>query len=488
MSLLESVRRRGGSGAGFDCPPVTKAKAALRARASTSFASHARVNGRGLLCVFIAAALSACAAVPTEHAKGKSKLARAEPGVTAAHKPDNGAAHTAGGNGGRIVRVTNLGADGEGSLKAAIESPWPRTIVFEVGGVIDLAGHALNVKNPYVTIAGQTAPSPGITLIRGGIDVRTHDVVIEHLRVRTGEAGFAERSGWERDGFSTYAGAANVVVDHCSFAWATDENLSASGKRFDGTTPDAWRAATSHNIIYSNNIIAEGLANSTHSKGEHSKGTLVHDNVSDILIVGNLYAHNNQRNPLFKGGTRGAFVNNYIFDPGKRAVHYNLWATEWGDHPYQTGRLALIGNVLHGGASTDKDIALFMLGGEGDVELYAADNLAIDAHGKPLPLYGSYHDPKGRVMPLATQPPLPLDLKPLPATAVVDAVLARAGARPSERDAVDMRIVEEARHGDGKVIDSETEREGYPAIAAPTRRTFVEAEWDLATMQPRRRP
>ncbi len=182
---------------------------------------------------------------------------------------------------------------------------------------------------------------------------------------------FAKHSGWERDGLSTFDGASNVVVDHCSFAWATDENLSASGKRFAGATPDEWRAATSHDITYSNNIIAEGLANSTHGKpGEHSKGTLVHDNVTGILIVGNLYAHNGQRNALFKGGARGAFVNNYIFDPGKRAIHYNLWASEWGDHPYQTGRLALVGNVLKGGVSTDPAIALFMLGGEGDVELY----------------------------------------------------------------------------------------------------------------------
>ena len=64
-------------------------------------------------------------------------------------------------------------------------------------------------------------------------------------------------------------------------------------------------SSTSHRITFSNNIIAEGLANSTHPKGEHSKGSLIHDNVTDMLIVGNLYAHNMERNPLFKGGARG---------------------------------------------------------------------------------------------------------------------------------------------------------------------------------------
>jgi hypothetical protein len=431
--------------------------------------------------------LGGCAAAPGDRAKGKSKVQVAEPGVAAsAHKPDNGAAHTAGGNGGRIVRVTNLEADGAGSLKAAIESPVPRTIVFEVGGVIDLAGHALNVRSPYVTIAGQTAPSPGITLIRGGIDVRTHDVVIEHLRVRTGEAGFAKHSGWERDGLSTHPGAADVIVDHCSFAWATDENLSASGERFAGTTPDAWRASTSHNLTYSNNIIAEGLAYSTHGKpGEHSKGSLIHDNVTDILIVGNLYAHNGQRNALFKGGTRGAFINNLIFDPGKRAVHYNLWASEWGDHPYQTGKLAVVGNVLRGGASTDRAIAFFMIGGEGDVELYQADNIALDRSGTPLPMSGRYKDASGRIIDVATRPGLPLDIEPLPAARVADAVLAHAGARPWERDAVDLRVIEEAKSGAGHIIDSENEVGGYPPALPATHRAFVDGEWDLRAMRRR---
>jgi hypothetical protein len=429
------------------------------------------------------AALCACAA---PQARGGRAERKPESGQASFdwHR-DSGGAHTAGGGGGRIVRVTTLDADGADSLAAAIGMGEPRTIVFEVGGVIDLAGHALEIRNPYLTIAGQTAPSPGITLIRGGIDVHTHDVVVEHLRVRTGEAGFAKHSGWERDGLSTFDGAANVIVDHCSFAWATDENLSASGKRFAGATPEEWRAATSRDITYSNNIIAEGLANSTHGKpGEHSKGTLVHDNVTGVLIVGNLYAHNGQRNALFKGGTRAAFVNNLIFDPGKRAVHYNLWASEWGSHPYQAGRLALVGNVLKGGASTDRAIAFFMLGGDGDVELYQADNEATDRDGRPLPMFGRYGNASGRVIGIDKSAAMPAAIKPLAASAVTVAVFAHAGARPWDRDAVDRRLIEEARAGAGHIIDSEVEVGGYPRAAPATRRAFVEAGWDLATMQP----
>ena len=65
------------------------------------------------------------------------------------------------------------------------------------GGVIDLKRTVLDIREPYLTIAGQTAPSPGITIVRGGIDVHGHDVVVRHLRVRTGVDGQAKLSGWE---------------------------------------------------------------------------------------------------------------------------------------------------------------------------------------------------------------------------------------------------------------------------------------------------
>ena len=140
------------------------------------------------------ALLSACA-TPTAERQHDAPAGSAARVSTLDFRSGAASTRTTGGRGGRIVRVTTLAADGEGSLKSAIELDVPRVIVFEVGGVIDLAGHALELRNPHVTIAGQTAPSPGITLIRGGIDVRTRDVIVEHLRVRTGEAGFAKHSG-----------------------------------------------------------------------------------------------------------------------------------------------------------------------------------------------------------------------------------------------------------------------------------------------------
>ncbi|HSD75313.1 MAG TPA: hypothetical protein VLB75_11125 [Steroidobacteraceae bacterium] len=391
------------------------------------------------------------------------------------------AATTPGGRGGRVIRVTTLAPTGPGSLLEALEAQGPRIVVFEVGGVIDLERRTARIEQPHLTVAGQTAPTPGITLVRGGIDIATHDVIIQHLRVRPGEAGAAKRSGLEIDAISTLGGAHDVIVDHCSLTWATDENLSASGPRFEGRDPDAWRKATSHRITFSNNLIAEGLARSTHSKGEHSKGSLIHDNVTDILIIGNLYAHNMERSPLFKGGVRGAVINNLIYDPGTRAVHYNLLAEEWGDQPHQLGRLTLIGNVLRAGPSTPADIALFTLGGSGDLELYANDNIAVDRLGRPLPTEGRYTTSPATIRHVSQAPSMPSGVKPIAAAEVQDAVLHNAGARPWDRDAIDRRIVADTIEGRGEIIDSEQEVGGYP-VQPETRQKFDPAQWDLRFM------
>ncbi|MDO9248473.1 MAG: hypothetical protein Q7U11_18600, partial [Phenylobacterium sp.] len=270
------------------------------------------------------------------------------------------AATTPGGRGGRIIKVTTLAGDGPGSFREAVEAKGPRIVVFEVGGVIDLDRKTIKVTEPFLTIAGQTAPSPGVTLIRGGMDIGGHDVVIQHIRVRPGEAGQAKKSGWNEDAISTAGAAWNIIVDHCTLTWASDENLSVSGPRFTGNTPEEWRAGTSRRITFSNNIIAESLAHSTHDKIEHSKGTLVHDNVTDLLIVGNLYAHNYERSALFKGGVHAVMANNLIYDPGQRAVHYNLQAEEWGSRPFQVGKIVAVGNALRAGIDTPVDqIAFF---------------------------------------------------------------------------------------------------------------------------------
>nr|WP_277923947.1 pectate lyase [Sphingomonas hankookensis] len=393
------------------------------------------------------------------------------------------AAVTPGGRGGRILRVTTLAADGPGSLKAALEAKGPRIVVFEVGGVIDLGRSTLTITEPFLTIAGQTAPSPGITLIRGGIDIRAHDVIVRHLRVRPGLDGQPKRSGWEVDAMNTVS-AHNVIVDHCTMSWALDENLSASGPRFTGTTPYDWRRGTSHNITFSYNLLAEGLADASHPKGEHSKGSLIHDNATGVLIWRNVYAHNVERSPLLKGGVQAAVVNNLIYDPGTRAVHYNLMALEWAGHDYQEGKLSAVGNVMRGGPSTDDGLPFLMLGGDGDLRYHERDNVAVDKHGNPLPMFGRYGVTRAKLIEVKTPPVWPTGLPVLPAQDVETHVLANAGARPWDRDADDIRVLFFVAEGRGKIIDDEREVSEYPH-PVPTAAPFVDAEWDLVTMEPK---
>ncbi|MDR7118065.1 pectate lyase [Caulobacter sp. BE254] len=389
-------------------------------------------------------------------------------GAVAAPKPRvferlGWAGGTPGGDGGRVIRVTTLAGDGPGSFRAAVTAKGPRTVVFDVAGVIDLGRHSLKVTEPFLTIAGETAPSPGVTLIKGGLAIEAHDVIVRHLRVRAGRDGAASRSGWEVDGITCWK-AHDVIVDHCSISWATDENLSASGPRFTGgEDPEGWQEGTSHRITFSNNIVAEGLSNASHVKGEHSKGSLIHDNATQVLIVGNLYAHNRERNQLFKGAVEAVSVNNLVYDPGTRAMHYALNASEWAGHDWRTGRLALVGNVVKGGASTDPALPFLIVEGQGDLDLYARDNLATYADGREMP--------PARVLPteplpkirLLDKPPIwPEGLKAIDARRVEARVLANAGARPWDRDAVDRRIVQEVRRGTGRVIDDENEVGGYP--------------------------
>ncbi|MES2959880.1 MAG: GDSL-type esterase/lipase family protein [Pseudomonadota bacterium] len=392
---------------------------------------------------------------------------------------------TTGGAGGQIIRVTTLAASGPGSLKAAIETPGPRTVVFEVGGVIDMAGAALDIRHPHLTIAGQTAPSPGVTVIKAETVVRTHDVIVQHLRFRPGEFGRPKKGGGDQDGLSTVGGAHDVIVDHCSFSWATDENLSASGPRFAGDTPEDWRRGTSHRITYSHNLLYEGLSNSVHASGEHSKGSLIHDNTSAVLLYANVYVSNRERNALFKGGAQGAMVNNLIFNPGRRAVHYNLWPQEWTGKPWQAGRLSLVGNTLRHGPDTEPGTAFFTLRGAGEVFVHLADNVAINRAAQGVPMVDDQSQGQATLRPLA-QAELPASLRVRPATLLVDELPGAVGARPWDRDALDARLLAEMAAGRGRIIDSERDNPlGFPAPSEPTRRPFDPDGWNLDDMSPK---
>ena len=446
----------------------------LRALAMISVFAMAACSSMGFSEVFESNAV----------AQSSGQVAQSVPKTTWAYGlPTVAEQFTDGGAGGEIIKVTSLKSEGEGTLRAALSQSGPRIIVFEVAGTIDLGGKNLVVREPHVTVAGQTAPSPGINIIRGGIIIGGHDVIVQHLRIRPGDLGEPPRSGRDIDAITTIA-AHNVIVDHCTLSWATDENLSASGPRFTGDNLEEWRKGTSHNILFSNNLISEGLSNSTHAKGEHSKGSLIHDNVSNILIYMNIYASNMERSPLFKGGVQGSIVNNYIYNPGQRAIHYNLQGLEWSGVTPVLGRMDVIGNAMKGGPSTLANLPLIMIAGVGDLSLFMQDNYAIDRWGADIPTLGRYTT-NGSQFKTATAAQFDWkDLTVLSPFQLEAHLLSNAGARPWDRDVNDVRVLADLAEGRGAIIDSQEEVGGYPAFNE-TNRTFDAANWNVGTMTPR---
>jgi hypothetical protein len=351
----------------------------------------------------------------------------------------------------QVIHVTSLASKGKGTLRDSLKVPGPKIIVFDVAGVIDLEMKGLEIKEPQVYIAGQTAPAPGITLIKGGLSIEANQVVLQHLHVRPGDAGQPKKSGWQPDGVTTSGGPADVWIDHCSVTWSLDEGISASTYKSPTGEP-------AQRIFIRNCIIAESLNDATHPEGPHSKGTLVLDGTKNVAIVGNLYSSNVERNPVFKLDTSGVVVNNAVTNPGQRAIHASVPTAETANLP--KAKIAVVGNVVFFGEKSKRSArAIF----EGTADGYFKDNEGYDWFGQPLDLLRS-------PFPTQEQPPVwPEGLKPLGTTAAIWQVTRFAGARPAERDAIDRRIVEQAFGGTARVIDSQDEVGGYPKIEPVTR-------------------
>ena len=347
---------------------------------------------------------------------------------------------------GDVYRVTNLDNEGEGSLRYYLELSGPRLIVFEVGGIIDLEETDLIINNGSVTVAGQTAPYPGITLIKGGLRVRADEVLIQHLTIRPGDGGYTEPTGWEPDGVSVKSG--NVVLDHCSVSWAVDENMSV--------------ARGGNNVTFYRCIVAEGLSNSIHAKGEHSCGSLVTFDTKNISIIGSLYAHNYRRHPRYADGAELMFANNVIYNYGIYASH--VGANPGAGDPNDPGIGDFIGNAYFKGKDGWDDFMLEIHRGDFDKvnppavgKAFMEDNIGLDRlKGNSL----TAHDEHVTI--LDAPQVKPDTFQPFDAYDNIELVLKHAGARPLERSDVDARIVQSLIDGTDSIINSQTEVGGYP--------------------------
>lgn len=375
---------------------------------------------------------------------------RGTPSVRAFPGAQGYGAFTPGGRRGRVINVTNLRDSGKGSFRRAATARGRRIIVFRVSGTITLRS-PIDIYHPYVTIAGQTARGGGITLRshscngKGVLGVHTHDVVIRFLRFRPGpHPCYGE--GESSDGVVIYKrGTYNVIVDHSSISWGVDENVSL----YD----DA------HHVTLSWNIISEGLANSTHEEGEHSKGAhLSGERTYKISFHHNLLAHNNDRNPQPTNPGLADIRNNVIYNYGENAA---LTSNSHG-----RPRFNFIGNYYKPGRDSDRD--------EYELDVYGSESLGwafyvkgnIGPHRRRDTSPQRYTvDPDGRSSMVGT-PFRTAWVRTTSAATAYRQVLARAGATYPHRDAVDRRVVRNVREGTGRIIDSPAQVGGWPRLPA----------------------
>jgi hypothetical protein len=346
----------------------------------------------------------------------------------------------------RIIRVTSLADSGPGTLREAIATSGARVVVFDIAGIIVLETD-LRIDEPYLTVAGQSAPAPGI-LVRGAkMRISSHDVVIQHISIRPGRRDPVPDNA---DGISIgpcdscRMPAYGVRLENLSVGWAIDENIGLWGSALSG-------------ITLRNSLVAEALREAGHAKGEHSMGMLVGEDVKSVEVVGNLFASNMNRNPVLGPGTSAFVANNYIYNPGRGAMHM---------YRGPGIRASFIGNVIQQGPDTDKRMAALQWQGDfvenyPGARIFARDNHCctglVDGEGKTEADAATF---------AATAPTASPSWTVMPATRVRDWVMRYAGARPAERNAIDVRVVASVDDNSGRIIDDPGEVGGYPDVPA----------------------
>ncbi|WP_084524023.1 pectate lyase family protein [Adhaeribacter aquaticus] len=356
--------------------------------------------------------------------------------------------YTKGGRGGKVFVVTNLNDSGPGSLREAVEAKTPRIIVFAVSGTIHLESELAIRAN--VTIAGQTAPGDGICLADYPVKINADNVIIRYMRFRMGDRhqnnGMLAGSGHDDALSSTKK--KNIIIDHCSISWSTDEVLSVYAG--DSTTLQ-W------------NLMAEPLNYSYHFEAgdkdfeRHGYGGILGGR--HISIHHNLYAHCVSRTPRFDGNRNispdvefADFRNNIIYNWGSN----NVYAGEGGQYN-------IVNNYYKYGPDTKKNVKNRVLNPFRDVKT--------NGYGK-FYVTGNYSDESPEVtqnnwlgvvmdkgtaadttLAKATEPFVAEKITTQAAPEAYALVLQQVGASLPKRDPLDQRVLNEVKSRTGKIID-----------------------------------
>lgn len=349
-------------------------------------------------------------------------------------------AKTSGGRGGRVIAVTNLNASGAGSLRAACEAEGPRIVVFRVAGTID---GDIRIRNDHITIAGQTAPGDGI-MIKGDVGIDANDVVIRYLRVRTDHEGDALGGRYRK----------NIIVDHVSASWSTDEVLSLYHNQ---------------DVTIQWCMITEACAK---ADGSHRFGGIWGNERSTYHH--NLIAHNDSRNPRWASGCGyNDYRNNVLYNWGYESC-YGGEAHQKGDRrkpPIEHSTINMIANFYKSGPATRGDlrdrIANPSSRGDGDFGSWYVSGNCVD--GCPEVTKDNWLGVDGKSFTKLAEPWKAMPIHQQSPRDAYLAVLEQAGCSLPRRDSIDARIIAEvsngtATHGKNGIITTPEDVGGWPKL------------------------
>jgi pectate lyase len=373
-----------------------------------------------------------------------------------------GGIHTTGGRGGRVIAVTNLDDDGPGSFRDAVEAEGPRIVVFRVAGIIALQSD-IDINNPDVTVAGQSAPGDGVCLAYHSLNINTRNVVLRHIRVRRGRPEGGQ--GSDNIGGNPER---QIIVDHCSTSWGMDENLSLY--RFMDQQPNGSAIKyPTKNITVQYCISSEALNAGNHAFGGTWGG-------EDSTFHHNLFACNTGRNPSIGMGGEFDYRNNVIYN----------WRHRTMDGGDETSMMNVINNYYKPGPATNDNMRSVIARIEQRNQYSPGRNFQPggwypDAQPRPGKWYVAGNVLEGDPEVTAdnwrgmrgpeelARVNTAFEAWPVNQQSALDAyaaVLNSAGATLPKRDAVDARVCESVRTGklltENGIVDDPKQVGGYP--------------------------
>jgi hypothetical protein len=357
--------------------------------------------------------------------------------------------YTTGGRGGKVYIVNNLNDDGPGSLREAMKKKGPRTIVFAVSGTIALES-ALTINNGDVTIAGQTAPGDGICIRNYPLKISADNVIIRFMRFRLGD----EKA--QQDDAISGTRQSNIIIDHCSMSWATDECASFYRNK---------------NFTLQWCVISESLNQSVHEKGEHGYGGIWGGEGASFHH--NLLANHNSRLPRFSGSTTTPNTPDELVDFRNNVIYNWMNNNTYGG---EKGRYNMVDNYYKPGPSTKAKKTWMVNPSSPYGKFYLNGNVLIG--NEP-----ATKDNRNGVK--ADHVDSTLVANPFKAEALTNQIAEKAytqvlnyAGASFKRDAVDTRIIGEVKAVNSKsgkdangIIDSQKDVGGWPELkstAAPT--------------------